>query len=180
VYNSGKDAAFDRFITAIYQQKMAEVCSATFPQVALPMIYEHPEFPAYLQERIDHYQRLAEIAHEELGKSKYLHMNKTAGTFYLPAIFKEGVLNNTQTLPTDKPAMKTYIESRLSERSELDKRFAYYLLASEGICTVPLTSFFAPINGFRITLLEKNVDKFANTMQRIAKATDMYVESTKA
>ncbi|MDR2869900.1 MAG: pyridoxal phosphate-dependent aminotransferase [Deferribacteraceae bacterium] len=179
VYNSGKDAAFDRFIKAIYQQKMAEVCSATFPQMALPIIYEHPEFPAYLQERIDHYQKLAEIGYTELNKSKYLQVNELKGTFYMTAVFKEGVLNGTQTLPTDKPAMKTYIESRLSSNAELDKRFAYYLLASEGICVVPLTSFFAPINGFRVTLLDKDIDQFVSSMQRIARAADAYVESSK-
>jgi aspartate/methionine/tyrosine aminotransferase len=177
IYNSGKDAAFDRFITAIYQQKMAEVCSATFPQVALPLILEHPEFPVYLEERVKHYQLLAEIAYNEFVKSPYLIVNKAQGAFYMTVAFKNGVLNNKQTLPTKDPKIKEYVESRLSEKSELDKRFTYYLLASAGVCVVPLTSFFAPINGFRMTLLEKDIAKFTDMVKRVRMAVDTYVES---
>ncbi len=177
IYNAGKDAAFDRFITAIYQQKMAEVCSATFPQAALPLLLEHPEFPSYLEERVRHYEKLSRIAADELVKSPYLYVNRTDGAFYMTVAFKDGVLNHTQTLPVKEPAMKEYVESMLSDKSELDKRFTYYLLASTGICVVPLTSFFAPINGFRMTLLEKNEKKFMDVVQRIRAAIDKYVES---
>jgi aspartate/methionine/tyrosine aminotransferase len=177
VYNSGKDPAFDRFITAIYQQKMAEVCSATFPQVALPLLLEHPEFPAYLAERVEHYKKLADIAYDEFSKSPYLVVNKTKGAFYMTVAFKNGVLNSTQKLATKDPKITEYVESRLSDKSELDKRFTYYLLASEGICVVPLTSFFAPTNGFRMTLLEKNIDKFTDVVKRVRRAVDTYVES---
>ena len=177
VYNAGKDVAFDRFITAIYQQKMAEVCSATFPQAALPLILEHPNFAGYREERVRYYENLSRIAADELSKSPYLYTNRADGAFYMTVVFKDGALKNNQILPVKENAMKDYVESMLSEKTELDKRFVYYLLASTGICVVPLTSFFAPINGFRMTLLEKDEKKFISIVQKIREAVDQYVES---
>jgi aspartate/methionine/tyrosine aminotransferase len=177
IYNAGKDPMFDRFISAIYRQKMAEVCSGTFPQIALPLIYEHPEYKGYLRERLNHYQKLAMIAVEELSKSKYLDVIAPRGAFYLSAVFKEGALNGRQKLPIKIAAIQDYIESVLSDKDPYDKRFTYYLLASTGICVVPLTSFFTTINGFRLVLLEKDVDRFAATVRRIAEHVDIYVES---
>jgi aspartate/methionine/tyrosine aminotransferase len=177
VYNAGKDPMFDRFIDAIYRQKMAEVCSGTFPQLALPLIYEHPGYKAYLSERVKHYEKLAAIAFEELNKSKYLSATMPKGAFYLSAVFKEGVLTNKQTLPIKIAAIQDYIESVLSEKDQLDKRFAYYLLAYSGVCVVPLTSFFTTINGFRLVLLDKNIERFTETVKKIAESVDIYVES---
>jgi len=37
-----------------------------------------------------------------------------------------------------------------------DKRFVYYTLAATGICTVPLSSFNTDLQGFRVTLLERD------------------------
>ncbi|MDR0454348.1 MAG: pyridoxal phosphate-dependent aminotransferase [Deferribacteraceae bacterium] len=177
IYNAGKDAAFDRFINAIYQQKMAEVCSATFPQAALPLILEHPNFNSYLKERVKYYEKISCIAADELSKSPYLYVNRANGAFYMTVVFKDGVLKDTQTLPVKENAMKDYVESMLSENAELDKRFVYYLLASTGICVVPLTSFFTSINGFRMTLLEKNEKKFTDIVRKIRIAVDQYAES---
>ena len=177
IYNSGKDAAFDRFINTVYQQKMAEVCSATFPQMALKPILEHPEFPAYLKERVAYYEELADLATEIFSKSPYLYTNKPQGAFYFTPVFKEGVLNHKQKLPITIPAIGELVKSLLNEKSENDKRFVYYLLASTGICVVPLTSFFAPINGFRITLLDKDVERFKKNMLTVREAVDRFVES---
>jgi aspartate/methionine/tyrosine aminotransferase len=155
---------------------MAEVCSGTFPQTALPCIYEHPEFRGYLQERVAHYERLAGIATEILSSSKYLTVSKPKGAFYISAVFKDGVLNNKQRLPIEIKDIENYINGLLSEKDEYDKRFAYYLLASTGICVVPLTSFFTTINGFRLVLLEKSADRFTDVLKRIVDAVDLYIE----
>jgi aspartate/methionine/tyrosine aminotransferase len=61
----------------------------------------------------------------------------------------------------------------------VDKRFVYYLLASEGICVVPLTGFCCKRQGFRITLLETDDEKRRTTWHRIGKAVKAYVESSR-
>jgi len=61
---------------------------------------------------------------------------------------------------------------------EYDKRFVYYLLAATGICVVPLTSFFTPLLGFRMTLLDKDVDEFEHVVKIIAANITEYINSS--
>ena len=58
-----------------------------------------------------------------------------------------------------------------------DKRFVYYLLASTGICVVPLSSFFTPELGFRITLLERDEATFTKIFNNIADNITAYLAS---
>jgi len=58
-----------------------------------------------------------------------------------------------------------------------DKRFVYYLLASTGICVVPLSSFATDLQGFRITLLERDEATFRMIFETIAENIRMYLDS---
>jgi aspartate/methionine/tyrosine aminotransferase len=158
---------------------MAEVCSTTFPQMAIPKLLEHENYGKYLKERVRHYEKLSNIAYNILKDVPYIVANRTNGAFYMTIVFNEAVLNNKQALPIDMPDIKTYVEKLTSGNIEMDKRFAYYLLASSGICVVPLTSFFTSLPGFRMTLLEKNVDRFEWTVKHLAENIVEYVESNK-
>ena len=75
--------------------------------------------------------------------------------------------------------VKVAIIGDADSKIERDMRFVYYLLGSTGICVVPLTSFFTSTPGFRITLLEKDEQKFENTVKIIAEKIVEYVESSK-
>jgi alanine-synthesizing transaminase len=87
-------------------------------------------------------------------------------------------MNNRQTLPIEQPDIKQYIEKLVDDKIELDKRFVYYLLGSTGICVVPLTSFFTSLQGFRMTLLDKEPDKFEATIKTIAEKIVQYIDSS--
>ncbi len=50
---------------------------------------------------------------------------------------------------------------------------------STGICVVPLTSFFTPLLGFRLTLLETDEDRFECTVKKLAEKIVEYIDSTK-
>ena len=59
-----------------------------------------------------------------------------------------------------------------------DKRFVYHLLASTGICAVPLsTGFNSRLQGFRFTLLETDSVRFKKTIDTLAKAIKDYMAS---
>jgi aspartate/methionine/tyrosine aminotransferase len=59
-----------------------------------------------------------------------------------------------------------------------DKKFVYHMLASRGICVVPLsTGFNSDLNGFRMTLLEPDMKKFKVIMNDIAAAVKEYIKS---
>jgi aspartate/methionine/tyrosine aminotransferase len=179
VYNADKDEAFSRYIDAILTQKMAEVCSTTLPQMAIPRIMTHPEYHKYLDSRVRHYEKLSNIAYNILKDVPYIVVNRTNGAFYMTIVFNEAVLNDKQILQIKKAPIKNYVEEMAGPHIENDKRFVYYLLGATGICVVPLTSFFTALPGFRLTLLEKDEGKFEKTINTLAKKIVEYVESSK-
>ena len=178
VYNADKDEAFARYINAILTQKMAEVCSTTLPQLAIPRLMTHPEYEPYLNNRIRHYEKLSNIAYNIFREVPYIVVNRTNGAFYMTIAFNEAVLNHKQKLHIEKPEARKLVEEIVDHKIEHDKRFVYYLLGATGICVVPLTSFFTHLPGFRITLLEKDESKFEQTVNRIAEKIVEYVESS--
>jgi len=179
IYNADKDHRFARYIDAILNQKMSEVCSTTLPQMVIPKVYSHPEYENYLRERVKHYEKLSNIAYNILKDVPYLIVNRTNGAFYMTAVFNEAVLNGRQTLPIKHPDVRQYIEKLVDDNIEYDKRFVYYLLGSTGICVIPLTSFFTSLPGFRMTLLDKDEGKFEYVVKTIAEKIVEYIESAK-
>ncbi|MEN6638945.1 MAG: pyridoxal phosphate-dependent aminotransferase [Smithella sp.] len=178
VYNADKDPIFSRFINTILHQKMSEVCSTTLPQMAIPRIMTHPEYKNYLRERTEHYEKLSAIAYGVLKDVPFVIANKSNGAFYMTVLFNESVLNERQFLPIEQQEVRRYVES-LTKDIEYDKRFVYYLLASTGICVVPLTSFFSPLLGFRMTLLDKDIEEFEYVVKTIAVKITEYINSSK-
>lgn len=179
VYNAHRDEVFNRYANAILTQKMSEVCSTTLPQISIPRIMTHPEYSKYLESRVRHYEKLSNIAYNILKDVPFLIVNRTNGAFYMTAVFNESVLNDKQSLAIEHPEIRQYIEALADDKIPLDKRFVYYLLGATGICVVPLTSFFTSVPGFRMTLLEKDVDKFEHNVTMIAQNIVKYIESAR-
>ncbi len=178
VYNADKDPMFKKYVDSILNAKMTEVCSTTLPQMALPSIVSHPEYPVYLQERIARYERYANIAYDCLKKVEGIKVNRTNGAFYMSVVFEDGVLNHQQTLAIDNVGVKAHIEKLLSaDNISLDKRFVYYLLGATGICVVPLTSFATQLQGFRTTLLERDEKAFRMIFATMAEKIREYLVS---
>lgn len=180
VYNADKDEQFKRFVDAILNQKMSEVCSTTLPQLSIPHIMGHEEYSGYLDDRLKHYEKLSNIAYNILKDCPYVVVNRSNGAFYMSVVFNEAVLSAKQHLHIEIDEVKSIVEELTSTgRIEMDKRFVYYLLGATGICVVPLTSFFTATPGFRMTLLEKDVEKFENTVKTLKEKIVEYVESGK-
>jgi len=178
VYNGHRDPMFETYVKSILNAKMLEVCSTTLPQVVLPRIKQHPEYQNYLDERIRRYERYSNIAYDILKENKQLVVNRTNGAFYMSAAFLDGVLTHEQTLPIENDEVRRTVENLVSGPDvSLDKRFVYYLLASTGVCVVPLSSFATELQGFRITLLERDEQEFIKIFTTISQAIDRYLES---
>jgi len=110
IYNVDKDPIFKRYIDAILNQKMSEVCSTTFPQRAIPKLLGSPEYDKALGERIKYYEKLSNMAYNILHEVPYIVVNRTNGSFYMTVVFNEALLNNKQKLPILNGNIKTYIE----------------------------------------------------------------------
>ena len=92
--------------------------------------------------------------------------------------FQDAQLNDKQTLPIEIPEVRTLVENLVNQPGvSPDKRFVYYLLASTGICVVPLSSFFTPEQGFRITLLERDEATFTRIFKNISANITKYLKS---
>ncbi|MBK7972930.1 MAG: pyridoxal phosphate-dependent aminotransferase [Deltaproteobacteria bacterium] len=179
VYNADKDATFARYVRSLADSKMVEVCSTTLPQKAIPQLLEHPEYQGYLDQRRRRYARHADIAYQLLGAVPGLRVNRTNGAFYMSVVFEEGVLDATQSLPIANAEVRGLVERITSaDGVALDKRFVYYLLASTGICVVPLSSFWTPLMGFRLTLLEQDEAVFTETIRTIGASVTAYLRSS--
>jgi len=178
VYNADKDPVFARYVQSILDSKMVEVCSTTLPQKAIPLILSHPEYSAYLDERKSRYEKFSNIAYNLLKKVSGLEVNRTNGAFYMSVVFERGRLKDHQTLPIENKEVRDLVEALVNKPGvSLDKRFVYYLLASTGICVVPISSFCTPELGFRITLLERNEAEFTKIFQTIADVVPQYLAS---
>ena len=163
---------------AILSAKMNEVCSTTLPQKSIPAIMTHPEYPVYLAERTARYEKMSNITYNFLKKVPGLLVNRTNGAFYMAVAFREGLLNSTQSLPIANPELKELFEGLVNVTGvSPDKRFVYYILAHTGICIVPLSSFNTPLQGFRVTLLEKDEKECERIYQTLAEKIDEYLRS---
>ena len=175
-YNCDKDKDFARYAKTLLDAKMLEVCSTTLPQKVLPRVMSDSRYYPYLKERNAVYQKKAELAYDIFSKIPELIVHKPNGAFYMTIVFKDGVLNKKQKLLPANPEAWKIIEN-ISETDKLDKRFVYQLLASRGICVVPLSSGFnSDLQGFRITLLEQDENKFRKIIDTIADAVKEYIK----
>jgi aspartate/methionine/tyrosine aminotransferase len=179
VYNADQDPVFKRYVQSVIDSKMVEVCSTTLPQMAIPRIMSHPEYQNALAERRRRYESRSNIAHDILKNVEGVKVNRTNGAFYMSVVFEDGILNAEQTLPIENSQVRALVEGLVAAPGvPLDKRFVYYLLASTGICVVPLSSFFTPLMGIRATLLEQDTDEFAFVFRVIAQSIDTYLASS--
>lgn len=176
VFNRKNDPIFDRYIKSLLDAKMLEVCSTTLPQLSIPRVYSHPEFLNHLKFRNDKFKKRAEKASSLLGGIPGVKVIKPKGAFYLTVLFEDNILKNHMTLPIKNAEVKQFIETHL-QNAALDRRFVLHLLASVGICVVPLSSFCCSRNGFRVTLLEENEEKFEWIYKTLQTSIQSYLNS---
>ena len=175
-YNRDKDENFKKYTESLLNAKMLEVCSTTLPQTVLPTVMSDTRYYPYLESRIAAYARRSKRAVKVLSQVPGLILHEAQGAFYMSALFTEGTLTSDQELPI-ATAAETIIEPRLKDAS-LDQRFVYYLLASTGICVVPLsTGFNSTHQGFRFTLLESDDEKFEKTLTTLKSSIETYLAS---
>lgn len=178
VYNSDRDERFRKYINSILSSKMNEVCSTTLPQRCIPAIMSHPEYQNYLRERIGRYERISNITYDCLKEVPGLLVNRTNGAFYMSVAFRDGLLNQTQSLPIANAEVRELVEGLVNAPGvSPDKRFVYYVLAHTGICIVPLSSFNTSLQGFRVTLLERDEAECMRIYKTLAQKIGEYLNS---
>lgn len=177
-YNKEKDTEFEKLCTTLENAKMIEVSSTKLPQLAIPKIMGDHRYQDHLFANNEKIGSRSQLITSILKKSEGIYFNATSGAFYNTIIFKDGLLNNSQTLEIDNPEVKQTVEAWVNQPDILiDKRFVYYLLAAKGICVVPISSFCSDLRGFRVTLLESDEDLLTKTFTSISDAIEEYINS---
>lgn len=176
IFNRKNDPIFDRYIKSLLDAKMLEVCSTTLPQLSIPRVYSHPKFLDHLKFRNEKFKRRAEKATSLLSGIPGVKVIQPKGAFYLTVLFDDGILGSHMTLPITNQEVSEFIQTQI-KTAALDRRFVLYLLASVGICVVPLSSFCCNRNGFRVTLLEEDDTKFEWIYKTLKSSIQSYLAS---
>jgi aspartate/methionine/tyrosine aminotransferase len=177
-YNKEKDSEFEKLCSTLENAKMIEVSSTKLPQLAIPRIMGDARYQDHLHHNNEMIGSRSRMITDILKRNESIYFNATSGAFYNTIVFKEGLLNNKQTLQIDDPTVKSIVEEWVNQPDVLpDKRFVYYLLAAKGICVVPISSFCSDLRGFRVTILETDEALLQETFTGISKAIEEYVNS---
>ena len=179
VYNKDTDPVFARYIKSINDAKMLEVCSTTLPQKVLPAILSDARYKEYLHSRRSAYSARATQAHKALRAIEGVSVVKPSGAFYMTVVLDDQLFTQKQTLPVGNSDARALVEQTVKTFGphEIDKRFAYYLMAAYGLCVVPLSGFNTYLPGFRMTLLEEDPAVFKKTLNILAEAIPKYLAS---
>ena len=178
-YNRNNDRDFDRLCQTLDNAKMIEVSSTKLPQLAIPKIMSDERYLAFRKDFNDRIAKRSKVISDILADIPYIYFNETKGAFYNTIIFKSEVLNNRQYLTSDNEAINRLIDEWVRPEMALDQRFVYYLLATTGICVVPISSFCSDLLGFRVTLLEENEETLLHIFRTIKESLIQYIESVK-
>lgn len=176
-YNREKDPQFDSFCRALEDAKMVEVCSTTLPQKAIPAIMGNPKYETYIHRRNEAISERSARLGEILGNVPCIRYIDTKGAFYNTILFRPESLRPGQHLVTHDASLNYLLQEWITPDLEADRRFCYYLLATYGICVVPLSSFHSGQMGIRVTLLEENMNVFESTFISLREAIINYCES---
>lgn len=176
VLNRKKDPIFERYVKSLIDAKTLEVCSTTLPQMAIPEIYSSEQFLPHLKMRNEKFQYRAKRALELLQGTPGIKLVEPKGGFFLTIQFEENILQSDMKLAIEDSHVQKYLDS-IMKNARNDRRFVLNLLAATGICVVPLTSFNCEKDGFRITLLEENNQKFDWIMQTVKQSITQYLNS---
>lgn len=176
-YNRVNDEDFNGLCQTLDNAKMIEVSSTKLPQLAIPRIMSDERYPVFREEFNERISKRSKVIAGLLSEIPYIYFNETKGAFYNTIIFKEGVLNNRQYLDSTDDKIQTLIEEWITPEMPLDQRFVYYLLATTGICVVPISSFCSNLLGFRVTLLEEDEETLQYIFKTIKSSLISYVMS---
>lgn len=180
VYNRKVDPRFDAYVRSLLDAKRLEVCATTLPQLCIPDIMGDSRYPAHIQRRAAMFQARSEEAGRAFEGKKGVRIIKPKGALYATALFDQKLFKDGRSkirkLPVKDASLDAFIEERTATVAA-DKRFVYWLLASTGICVVPLSGFASDLPGFRFTLLEQDDELRSRIYTTLGEAAENYVQS---
>ena len=178
IYNQDADPDFKRFVDSVFDAKMIEVCATTQVQMTIPRVMADARYDKHLEARCTAYAKRSEEFYQAFLGVEGVKAVRPNGAFLGSVIFDRGALNDRQSLPVENRAAKQILDQVLADgKVTPDKRFVLYLLASTGICVVPMTGFTSKLPGFRTTLLEPDDSRRAWIFSTLREKIQQYLGS---
>ncbi|MDR2069383.1 MAG: pyridoxal phosphate-dependent aminotransferase [Spirochaetaceae bacterium] len=181
VYNRKVDHRFDLYIRSLLDAKRLEVCSTSLPQLCIPAVMGDPRYGDHLARRAAMFENRAEEAAAAFTGIPGLSLVKPRGALYATAVFDPLTMQDekqaqARCLPVSDASLREFIKEKTAGVAP-DKGFVYWLLASTGICVVPLSGFASDLPGFRFTLLEYDDVKRRRIYKTMAESAHEYLRS---
>ena len=173
-YNRKANPQFNKLVEALIRMKTMEVCSTSLPQVVIPEIMSHKKYKDHLVSRSTRLKLRASQLNKSLKNCTGLIPSRVDGSLFGMLIIDHNCFSKV-TLPPINSKYSRILERHLNS-SSLDRMFVYYLLATTGICAVPLSSFHTHWQGLRITLLEQDESKFEWICHKIQQAFEKFYQ----
>ncbi len=178
VYNRNADPQFSAYIQTLIAAKRLEVCSTRLPQQCIPPIMGDSRYLEHLRSRAAMFKQRAEEAVKAFEGCHDVTVIQPEGAFYTTATFDpilfDAATTGNHRLPVKDSTLASFIEEQTATVAP-DKRFVYWLLASTGICVVPLSGFASDLPGFRFTLLESDDQQRNYIFSTLAQASKEYL-----
>jgi len=167
VYNKTKDENFSKYIDTILASKMLEVCSTTLPQYVIPEVYTSKDFENHTKARLEKYKLRSQIANDIFSPLKQVKFIEPKWAFYLSIVLNLDEFDLDYKAQVDNPEIQSLIDNVISKSNRFDKKFCYSILATKWVCIVPLSWFNSSYDGFRMTVLENDIEKYTKTLETI-------------
>ncbi|MCH8567842.1 MAG: pyridoxal phosphate-dependent aminotransferase [Balneolales bacterium] len=178
-YNRSADAEFDAFCRRVDHVKMTEVCSTTLPQLVIPAMMTHPEYPQWLKTVNTQLKNRMDKVRLVLGDIPGFTITSGGGAFYVTVQTNCCDMNYSVPYQRLTDEQLDTIRSWMKPQSAADYKLVYYLLCVYGVCVVPLSGFATKECGFRFTLLEQDESTFNEILNRLQLALSQWVSVPK-
>ena len=170
VYNKEKDPTFARYVKTLVDAKRLEVCSTTLPQKVLPRILSDERYGEHMRAVTEKYGARAREAYAAFRKVPGVVCPPAEGAFYLSVVFEDVLIGAIA-----RAGVPAWVREHAGTDPLPDKIFAYSLMKETGVCVVPLSGFNSDLQGFRLTLLEPDDDRFSAILGKIAAHIGAYM-----
>lgn len=172
-FHMGKHQGLDKIREIMIAHKRLEVGSSTLPQALIPVIFQPDQFQSLVIQWTTLLNKRIGAAMDHFKNIPGLKIHKPEGAFYLCLTFDKQIIENHGHLPMDANLYKV-IKPHL-KGAPMDRQFTLQLLASTGICTVPLSSFYSHVPGFRLTLLENDDEQFDRICKELSQTIQKFL-----
>jgi len=176
-YNFSEDPRLADIKKAYFNLQQEKV-GATAIQRLVPLIYDHPEYPAWIADLNAKLSTTANVVAECFQDIDGVSCIAPEGAMYTAIVFDEGVLSGNEKMEIEDSSLRGFVEQKTAKPGmPLDERFLVYLMAKTGVVASPLSGFRGKSLGLRVCNFEFDPYKARVIYGKVADAVKEYLVS---